>query len=263
MKKELSLDTQLVMAIQKGIDPELLKIVQTKDESLSRRREAFSRIRYSDNDAVLQLWNKYKLFVKKMKFKLIATARNNNMRMANWIEDYDQIAFERFLWCVCVVRLEDCKHLWPTWGIYQHLWGNFMAMNRDLVKEFLKKSDAEEQIYGYTDGDNDREVTNLDRAISKKPGDLSISIISNIEKKLFWDSWELTKCGSTDIQRQIIQLRQQEVKPKEIRDALCISVKKYKTEIEEIKNLFSSNIEFLADKRNLDIDYKKIMENFA
>jgi hypothetical protein len=261
---EISLDYALVTAIQKGAVPQKdLRFVMDKANPIKDRQERFANLKFKNKDAIEQLWQKYTLLTKKMKFKLIRTARNHNMAMDQWFEDYESRAYERFMWSVCVVRLDDCAHLMNQWVIYQHYWGNLMAMNRDLIKEFIVKSDHECQIHGIGSEDEESSITNVDREIGHSDFDLSDDIIKSEEKSLFWDSWRLTENRMAPQQIQIIKCLRSGMTPKATREKLGITQKCLKNEIEAVKNLFDLMTRSLSKGRGDKINLTEMTRKWA
>jgi hypothetical protein len=243
--KSESLDYVLVKTIRRSKDQELVKAAR------------------------LQLWEKYALLTKKLKFKLIRIARDNGFHMGEWIEDYNQAAYERLMRVVETIRLDDkdgpnnCYHLRGEWIIYQAYWGNLMSMNRDMIGAYIERSKSETAIYGMMKGGEESQVTNLDRDVSHKFHALEDEMIDSDERKLFIDSWKLTEKRMSPRQREMSTMLRSGKSRAEVKKTLGLSQKGFSEEIEGIKRNFSAIIQALSKGRGDQKSYDDVVEMYS
>jgi hypothetical protein len=268
--KTKSLDYVLCERIQRSAEPQAdLKIVRNMKNSQIERTEAFSRIKFGDREAVSQFWDKYALLVKKMKYKFIRTAGDNGFHMSEWIDDYENRAFERFMWVICTVRLHEadgennCEHLKSQWIIYQPLWGNLMSMNRDMIGDYIERNKKETGIYGVKKGGEESQVTNLDRDVSHHFHALEDELIGREDTKLFYDSWKLTERRMTPRQRQMSKLLRDGKTRAEVKALLGLSQKGFVEEIDGIKRNFTAIIQALSKGRGDPLTYDQVVERYS
>jgi len=268
--KEKSLDYVLCERIQRSAQPKKdLKIVMDMSNPIMVRKEAFSRIQFGDKAAITQFWEKYKLLVKKMKFKMIRIARDNGFHMGEWIEDYDNAAFERFMWTICTVRLHagdgenNCEHLRQQWIIYQAVWGNLMSMNRDFIGDYIERNSSEVAIYGTGRDGEESQVTNLDRDVAHKYHALEDELMSSDDRKVFSDSWKLVERRMTARQRAMVEMLRSGKTRADVKNKLGISQKGYESEIDDIKRNFTAIIQSLSKGRGNPMTYGDVVNIFS
>jgi len=268
--KEKSLDYVLCERIQKSAVPRAnLKIVMDMSRPIAVRKQAFSEISFGDKDAVQQLWEKYALLTKKLKFKLIRIARDNGFHMSEWIEDYNNTAFERLMWSVCTVRLHakdgenNCEHLRQQWIIYQCYWGNLMSMNRDMVGDYIERNSSETAIYGTGRDGEESQVTNLDRDVAHKYHAVADELMNVEDRKVFNDSWKLVENRMTKRQKEMVSLLRDGKTRADVKRTLGLSQKGYESEIENIKMNFTAIIQSLSKGRGNPMTYRDVVERFS
>jgi hypothetical protein len=250
----------------------MIEFKRTNEESLDyvlvktiKRGRSEERIKA----AKLQLWNKYALLTKKMKFKLIRIARDNGFHMSEWIENYEQEAFELLMHVVDTIRLDakdgenNCEHLKEQWIIYQAYWGNLMSMNRNWVGDYIERNKNETAIYGSGKDGEESQVTNLDRSTSRHYHAVEEEMIASNERQIVRDSWTLVENRMTPRQKRIVQMLQDGKTRAFVKKTIGLSQKGFQEEIEGLKRNFSAIVKSLSQGRGDPMTYDDVVEKYT
>ena len=217
--------------------------------------------------AVEELWAKFDKLRTKLKFKLIGTINNFGMVMREDINEFEGRSFETFMNAVSKVRLPDCAHI-PNWSIYRHLWGYWMTMNRDLVKEYLLRAHSTTPIKAVLKNDgksvgSESSASNLDVQISHTYVSIDDALEAQEKRELFWDVYRSLEATMTKRQKKLIDLRQQGFSQRKIREKLRITCKEYSQEIDTVKSRFAHMLSVLSSSRGGEVNYDEIVNYFG
>lgn len=158
-------------------------------------------------DAAYELWDKYELFRKKMKFQLLSVAKRNKIDVYEEFESWDGYFWEKF---VAQMDGQDLsKTPRETFKIYIRLQGYAMSLNRDIIHGRLKILENETSAEVSTSQDGET-VNVLDLQQSKIEVDESDDIKA-LARKLFWEAYRQLTEEMSPTQKKFFKLREEGV----------------------------------------------------
>jgi hypothetical protein len=244
------------------------KVNQTTGKVFRTDRElvyAYQHSRKKENKdaAAFELWEKYFKLRMKMKHELIALCVRNNLYMPEIIEEYDSEAWIKFIEQMDGVRLNDVAHI-ENWSIYIRLWGYWRSMNRDLLKHWFDWKKNTTPIYSLNSDKSENigdGLTNIDVFEAAHNGDkIQSDIELNSAREIFWEAIEELKKEISPKQYNLINMKYQGKKNREIIKTLQINNKILNEQLLFIKGKLENIIVQVAKQKGNSGNYNEIIE---
>jgi hypothetical protein len=214
------------------------------------------------NIALQEMWDKYFKLRMKMKGELAKLAMRNNLYMPELFEEYDSEAWIKFVEQFNGIRLEDVEHI-QNWSNYIRLWGYWRSMNRDLLNKWFNWKIKTVPIYSLNSDKNDNSegLTNIDvhEAVHNHDNMLS-DIEMNYAREVFWEAIEELKKEISPKQYNLINMKYQGKKNREIIQTLQINNKILKEQLVFIKTKLQNIIVKVAKQKGGNQSYSEIIE---
>jgi hypothetical protein len=211
--------------------------------------------------AAKELWEKYFRLRMMMKHELISLCLRNNIHMPEIIEEYDSEAWIKFIEQMDGVRLNDVEHI-KNWSIYIRLWGYWRSMNRDLLKHWFDWTLNTTPIFSLTGekNDNSEGLTNIDIHQASHYSDKISDTELNSAREIFWEAIEELKKEISPKQYNLINMKYQGKKNRDIIQTLQINNKILKEQLVFIKGKLQNIIVRVAKQKGENQSYNEIIE---
>jgi hypothetical protein len=243
------------------------KVNETTGKVFKTDRElvyAYQHCRKFENkmNAAKELWEKYFKLRMKMKHELIALCLRNGLYMPEVIEEYDSEAWIKFIEQMDGIRLNDVEHI-KNWSVYIRLWGYWRSMNRDLLKHWFDWKNNTTTIYSLTNdkGDSNEGITNIDlhEANHYNSDKIQSDIEVNEAREIFWEAIEELKKEISPKQYNLINMKYQGKKNREIIKTLQINNKILDEQLVFIKHKLEKIIKKVAIQKGGSQTYNDLL----
>jgi len=208
------------------------------------------------NLAAYELWDKYFKLRMKMKHQLIALCQRNNIYMQEDIEEYDSEAWQEFIKQMPGVRLEDVEHL-PNWSIYIRLWGYWRSMNRNILKRWFDWKNNTTPIF--ISNENNETFSNLDKEIARHGDLVDHNLHISKSQTILWESFDILKNKLSQKEKQLLNMKVQGKKNREIMSTLQINGRILKENLDRINGQLDLIIQSTSKKHGADMNYSELV----
>ena len=214
--------------------------------------------------AANELWDKYKLFVSKMKGELKRICKDNEIRMPDIFREYQNRAYEKFIHQLDGINMERVQHH-KNWTISIRLHGYLQSMNRDLINASYKKYLREEpEAPVVQDNKESKHLKNTDVAgISLKRRFVEEDIYLETGRKVLRDALKRLDRTLTKEEALMLNMKYKGYHNNEVVEALGIDTNKLKAHLSQIQSRLNEFIIIVGNEMGVETSFSEINEMFT